>query len=73
MSKEAKMEMLKALGKGIISMVEANLLFQSNGKIILDLSSESLTPDPIHSIIEKIPEAKKHFITVISLGNGTRP
>ena len=73
MSKHAKLEILKALGKGILSKVEAQTLIQANGKLILDLSSESFKTDPIQSILEKIPEIKKHFITVISLGNGKRP
>ena len=73
MSKQAKLEILKALGKGILSKVEAQTLIHANGKLILDLSSEALNADPIQSILEKIPDIKNHFVTVISLGNGKKP
>lgn len=70
MNRQVKKGILTALSNGSISKVEAMELLRSDGKIILDLSSKAISPNPMESIIEKIPELKNHFIRIISLGHG---
>lgn len=72
MNRTAKEAILTAYGKGIISKIEVHHLFQSGGRIILDLSSEGST-NPINDILEKIPDLKDHFTPIIYLGNGKKP
>lgn len=73
MNRVAKIEVLKALGKGKISKMEAQKLIQANGKVIVNLSSEVQSPDPIQSVLDQNQELKDHFHTIITLGNGKRP
>ena len=73
MNKEAKREILKAIGQKTISKVEAKQLLQTDGIILLELSSEGINPNSIESLLEKIPNLKIHFLRKISLGNGKKP
>lgn len=73
MNKEAKKEVLKAIGQKTISKVEARQLLQTDGIILLDLSSQGINPSPIESLLEKIPNLKIQFSRKISLGHGKKP
>lgn len=73
MNRDAKIEILKAIGQNLVSKVEARQLLQSDGIILLDLSSQGINPSPNESLLEKIPNLKIHFSRKISLGHGKKP
>jgi hypothetical protein len=73
MSKQLKRSLLKALRKGNISKVEAKELIRSNGKIILDLSSDGSGTDQAQiNTLERVPYLRPYFQNIISLGNGIK-
>ena len=76
MNKEVKKAILKAIGKGLISKVEAKYLINTNGKLILNLSNNDKGKsnfEMINEILDKFPQLKKHFLNIIDLGKGERP
>jgi len=73
MNKEAKKEILKAIGQKAVSKVEARQLLQSDGIILLDLSSQGINPTPTDSLLEKVPNLKIYFTRKISIGHGKKP
>jgi hypothetical protein len=73
MSKELKRAILIALKEAKISKVEAKALIQSNGKIILDLSTRGAVNNQIQiNALERVPFLKPYFQNIISLGNGVK-
>ena len=71
MSKHLKKAVLIALRQGEISKVEAKTLIQSNGKIILDLSTGGTGTDQAQiKTLERVPYLRPYFQNIISLGNG---
>jgi len=71
MSKHLKRAVLIAFKQGEISKVEAKDLIRSNGKIILDLSSDGSGTDQAQiNTLERVPYLRPYFQNIISLGNG---